>query len=384
MKKLTKKQLVLIAATIALIGVGGSVIYTSSQNQVKAQQEQVDKQAEKFATLDKEVKALFDEKKPSFLSESTTKEKIEGLNQRYQTLSKEVDGSVDTKKVKADKYLKYSSACKNELDQAQLKMESQTAVNKLYQEKDKKSVLHGTTVVKDRAIADDVTEKSVMETKKVYGYEKPENDFEKAVNDLFKEAERQVGQQTKAKKAVEQVYKDNKVVSTDNKLYDTAKTETDKIKNKKAKKALNDLLDKVKADIDKKASDEKSKANEATKAQTETALNANTQENNADSAPASANQGASTNEATQADNGYTGNDSGYVAPEVPTNGGYTPPASNGDSTGGGSTPAPQAPSQPATGGNGQGVMTQDEMDKAAENAANSDPTKDPNSPWFKP
>ncbi|MEI5992410.1 hypothetical protein A5881_003966 [Enterococcus termitis] len=380
MKKLTKKQLGLIAA-IALIGVGGSIIYTSSQNQVKAQQEQVDKQAEKFATLDKEVKALFDEKKPSFLSENTTKEKIEGLNQRYQTLSKEVDGSVDTKKVKADKYLKHSSACKNELDQAQLKMESQTAVNKLYQEKDKKGVLHGTTVVKDRAIADDVTEKSVMETKKVYGYEKPENDFEKAVNDLFKEAERQVGQQTKAKKAVEQVYKDNKVVSTDNKLYDTAKTETDKIKNEKAKKALNDQLDKVKADMDKQAAEDKAKADETAKAQTEAATNANTQENNTNSA----NQAASTNGTTQADNGYTGNDSGYVAPEVPTNGGYTPPASNGGSTtGGGGSPAPQAPSQPSTGGNADGSLTQEQGNKAAEEAANSDPTKDPNSPWFKP
>ncbi|PZL73736.1 hypothetical protein CI088_08025, partial [Enterococcus plantarum] len=82
MKKLSKKQLGLIVV-VALIGVGGSIVYTSSQNQVKAQQEQVDKQADKFATLGKEVKALFDEKKTSFLSDNTTKEKIEGLNKRY-------------------------------------------------------------------------------------------------------------------------------------------------------------------------------------------------------------------------------------------------------------------------------------------------------------
>lgn len=377
MKKLSKKQLGLIVV-VALIGVGGSIVYTSSQNQVKAQQEQVDKQANKFATLGKEVKALFDEKKPFFLSDNTTKEKIEGLNKRYQTLSKEVDGAIDTKKVKADKYLEHSSACKNDLEQAQLKMESQTAVNKLFQEKDKKGVLHGTTVVKDRAIGDEVTEKSVKETKTVYGYEKPKNDFEKAVDDLIKEAEAQTGQQTKAKKAVEQVYKDGKVVSTDNKLYDTAKAETDKIKNEKAKKALNDQLDKVKADIDKQVAEEKAKAEETTKSQTEAA---STQANNSNIVQASGNQGSTETEAAPVENGYTGNGSSYVAPETPTNGGYTPPASNGGSTGGGSTPAPQAPSN---GGGGRGEMTQEDLNQAEKDAANSDPTKDPNSPWFKP
>ncbi|PZL74036.1 hypothetical protein CI088_07920, partial [Enterococcus plantarum] len=292
-----------------------------------------------------------------------------GLNKRYQTLSKEVDGAIDTKKVKADKYLEHSSACKNELEQAQLKMESQTAVNKLFQEKDKKGVLHGTTVVKDRAIGDEVTDKSVKETKTVYGYEKPKNDFEKAVNDLIKEAEAQTGQQTKAKKAVEQVYKDGKVVSTDNKLYDTAKAETDKIKNEKAKKALIDQLDKVKADIDKQAAEEKAKAEETTKSQSEAA---NTQANNSNVAQPSENQGSTGTEAAPVENGYTGNGGSYVAPETPTNGGYTPPASDGGSTGGGSTPAPQAPSQPSPGGNADGSLTQEQGNQAAKDAATSD------------
>ncbi|MGC3749171.1 hypothetical protein ACPTKN_14150 [Enterococcus faecalis] len=45
-------------------------------------------------------------------------------------------------------------------------------------------------------------------------------------------------------------------------------------------------------------------------------------------------------------------------------------------------PAP-APQQPATGG-GHGVMTQEEGDRAEEEASHMDPTKDPNSPWYKP
>lgn len=47
-------------------------------------------------------------------------------------------------------------------------------------------------------------------------------------------------------------------------------------------------------------------------------------------------------------------------------------------------PAQGQPNQPATGGGGRGVMTQEEGNKAEEEASHMDPTKDPNSPWYKP
>ncbi|MEI5992352.1 hypothetical protein A5881_003908 [Enterococcus termitis] len=372
MRKLTKKQLVLIAVVVVL-GVGGTYAYTQNQSSVKASEakQEVKATTKKLEDLNKEFAALYDKKDPDFLVKGIKAKQITDLQEK---LTKVATIKKD-KELSKKEYAAYEQEVKSvkaNLTSATKKLDALVDINGLFLQTQTAVAINGSDVKKDLAIVDDLKKETVEKVSKAYFKEGATKSYDKTINELLTNAENQLNQIDKAKSEVVKVYKDGKVVSTDNKLYDTAKAETDKIKNEKAKKALNDQLDKVKADMDKQVAEDKVKADETAKAQTETPTNANTQATNTNSAPASTDQGASANEAAPVDNGYTGNDSGYVAPEAPAEGGYTPPVTGGGSTGGGSSPAPQAPSQPSTGGNGQGVMTQEEMDKAAEEAGKSD------------
>ncbi|MGM0220165.1 hypothetical protein [Enterococcus sp. AZ126] len=365
MKKLTKKQLGLIAAVVVL-GVGGTYAYTQNQSSVKASEakQEVKATRKKLEDLNKEVAALYDKKDPDFLVKGIKAKQITDLQEKVTKVATiKKDKELSKKEYAA--YEQEVKSVKGNLTSATKKLDALVDINSLFQQKQTAVAINGSDVKKDLAIADDLKKETVEKVSKAFFKEGATKTYDKTINELLANAENQLNQIDKAKSEVAKVYKDGKVVSTDNKLYDTAKTETDKIKNEKAKKALNDQLEKVKVDMDKQAAEDKAKADETAKAQTEAATNANTQENNMNSA----NQAASTNEAKQADNGYTGNDSGYVAP---AEGGYTPPATGGGSTGGGSSPAPQAPSQPATGGNGRGEMTQEDLNQAEKDAANDD------------
>lgn len=381
MKKLSKKQLGLIAAVVFL-SAGGTYAYAQNQSSVKAAEakQEVKETTKKLEDLNKEAAALYDPKDSDFLVKGIKAKQITDLQEKVTkvaTIKKD-------KKLSKSEYTAYDQEVKSvndNLTKATEKLNALVDINGLFQQTQTVAAINGSDVKKDLAIADDLKRETIEKVSKAYFKEGATKTYDKTINELLSNAETQLNQLDKAKIEVSKVYKDGKVVSTDNKLYDTAKAETDKIKNEKAKKALIDQLDKVKADIDKQAAEEKAKAEETTKSQSEAA---NTQANNSNVAQPSENQGSTGTEAAPVENGYTGNGGSYVAPETPTNGGYTPPASNGGSTGSGSTPAPQAPSQPATGGNADGSLTQEQGNQAAENAANSDPTKDPNSPWFKP
>ncbi|MGL9757226.1 hypothetical protein, partial [Enterococcus sp. DIV2324] len=216
--------------------------------------------------------------------------------------------------------------------------DKQQAANKLFQ----KTAINGSKITKDLPIADELKKETVDQVKKTV--DQPASDFEKSVLSLATEAENQVKQIDKAKQATAKVYKD-KVVSTDTKLYDAAKAETEKIKNAKAKKALNDQLTKVKADIDKKAAEAEKKETEVKEA----AADQSQQQQNAVTA-------ADTQAVT--DQGAAAPDYSGAGGNVDT-GGYTP---QGNADPGYQQPQYQAPAQqetqtpqaPATGGGGQG------------------------------
>lgn len=378
MKKLSKKQLGLIAAVVFL-GAGGTYAYAQNQSSVKAAEakQEVKETTKKLEDLNKEAAALYDPKDSDFLVKGIKAKQVTDLQEKVTkvaTIKKD-------KKLSKSEYTAYDQEVKSVNDnvtKATEKLNALVDINGLFQQTQTAMAINGSDVKKDLAIADDLKKETIEKVSKAYFKEGATKTYDKTINELLSNAETQLNQLDKAKIEVSKVYKDGKVVSTDNKLYDTAKAETDKIKNEKAKKALIDQLDKVKADIDKQAVEEKAKAEETTKSQSEAA---NTQANNSNVAQPSENQGSTGTETAPVENGYTGNGGSYVAPETPMNGGYTPPASNGGSTGGGSTPAPQAPSN---GGGGRGEMTQEDLNQAEKDAANSDPTKDPNSPWFKP
>lgn len=359
------------------LGVGGSV-YANNQAQQKKSDEvshSLTKTTSDLEQLNKELVQLLDGKDTNYLAKNVTKEQVSTLKKRVEDIkSIEVDRESyeNDKKVKKelDQYNEESSMVRDTMDKVEKAFDTQVAINSLYKQEKENVALNGTDVKKDLSIVDDLKKETVEETKKKF-FEKDTNvPYNQTINELITTAEAQLNQIEKAKVEVAKVYKDGKVISTDRALYDGAKAEVDKIKNEKAKKELLDQLAKVKTDIDKKAEEEKAKAE--------------AQSNEASAQASNQEQTASANAGTTAQATQNGYDSSYTDNGA-TGSGYTPSYDGGSA--GGSASTPQTPSQPTTdggSGNGQGVMTQDEMDKAAEEASKMDPTKDPNSPWYRP
>ncbi|WPH48355.1 hypothetical protein SHT67_14345 (plasmid) [Enterococcus faecalis] len=151
----------------------------------------------------------------------------------------------------------------------------------------------------------------------------------------------------------------------------------------KLKKSIAD--EKAKADAKKKAEQEKAQAEaEAKKQEAAAAAQAQANTQTAEATQQVPDQQAQAPETAQ------GNVATYEAPqapaaEVPQ---YQAPAPQQPVEQVPAQPQPQQPApapqpqQPSTGG-GRGVMTQEELNQAAEEASQMDPTKDPNSPWYK-
>ncbi|MET3564146.1 biopolymer transport protein ExbB/TolQ [Enterococcus rotai] len=372
MKKLTKKQLGLIAAVVVL-GVGGTYAYTQNQSSVKASEakQEVKATMEKLEDLNKEVATLYDKKDPDFLVKGIKAKQITDLQEKEtQVATIKKDKELSKKDYAA--YEQEVKSVKGNLTSATKKLDALVDINSLFQQTQTAVAINGSDVKKDLAIVDDLKKETVEKVSKAFFKEGATKTYDKTINELLANAENQLNQIDKAKSEVAKVYKDGKVVSTDNKLYDTAKTETDKVKNEKAKKALNDQLDKVKADMDKKAAEE-AKGQEEIK-----------QENGTPQQQAKTPEDRETLEATQTlqeqtDQGQTTTDYTGLG-GAPGTGDYVPQGGNGNPQ----PQAPQAQTPPPAGGNGRGEMTQDDLNQASKDAATSDPTKDPNSPWFKP
>jgi hypothetical protein len=343
MEKLSKKTKLIIAGVgiVAVLAAGGGA-YASNQSSrnLAAAQEEVNLKSKELKALEKEISNLFDEKSPTFLKEniqeseiSEIKDKVRIAAMPIKTKQKFDFPEFDQEREKANKAILL-------LSETYVK---QQKVNSLFQEKDNKKAINGSKVTKDLAISDDLKKESVEDAKN--SVENPSTDFEKAVKTLAIEAENQLEQLDKATQATVKVYKD-KVISTDEKLYNMAKTETDKVKNVKAKKALTDQLDKVRADIDKKTTEE-SKKQAATKEAASTDP-AQQQQNGVAQTEAADIVDQTNQNATGAD--YSagtsgGADTGTYVPQGDNGGGYQQPQSP--------APAHEQPQAPATDGQAQ-------------------------------
>ncbi|MEI5995621.1 hypothetical protein [Candidatus Enterococcus mansonii] len=245
--KKTKRTVVLGMLVIALVGGGSAYAYSSqSKQQLEAAQTQVMDQEAALKNLNSDLKGYFDKKSPSYLVENMQESQIKDFKK---DVEKATSLKETTAKVDHSTFDKEVEAINETMKKIEKTFELQQATNKLFQG----TAVNGAKISKDLPIADDLKQETIDQVKK--SMEKTTSDFEKTIQSLTTEAENQLKQLDKAKQATAKVYKD-KVISTDTKLYDTAKIEVDKIKNAKGKKTLMDQLSKVKADIDKKASEE--------------------------------------------------------------------------------------------------------------------------------
>ncbi|MCA5014550.1 MULTISPECIES: hypothetical protein [unclassified Enterococcus] len=367
MKKVTKKQMGLIAAVV-LLGVGGTYAYVQNQSSVKAAEakKEVKATTDKLDGLNTEINALYDKKDPDFLVKGIKTKQITDLQKKVTketTIKKEKNLS---KKDYTDLDQKVELVNTN-IKKAKKAMEALIAINGLYQQTQTSVAINGSVVKKDLAIVDDLKKETVENVNKAFFKEGATKTYDKTINELISNAEKQLNQIDTSKAAVAKVFKEGKIISIDNKLYDVAKSETDKIKNEKAKKALLDQLAKVKSDIDKKAEEEAEKvAADQTAQQQAQAQSQVKQEEQAVVDPTTQQATNEQNQGSQSPT-YAGGNTEYQAPASTgegTGAGYQPPATNGGGAG--------VTQPPATAGNGQGVMTQAEGDKAAEDASTSD------------
>lgn len=340
--KKTKRTVALGLVAVAVIGGGSAYAYSSSQSKQKleAAQAEVMNQETTLKSLNRDLKGYFDKKSPSYLVENMQESQVKDFKKEVE---KATSLKETTTKVDHTSFDKEVEAVKKTMTTLEKTFEQQQAANNLFQG----TAVNGAKISKDLPIADDLKQETIDQVKK--SVEKSTSDFEKTVQSLAVEAENQVKQLDKAKQATAKVYKD-KVISTDTKLYDAAKTEVDKIKNAKAKKALTDQLSKVKADMDKKTADE-------TKGQAETKQESGAPQQQAKTpeaqetaqAPTQTNQEQTTPDYTGT-GGATDN-GGYVPqtpqPQAPQE--QTPPTSNGGGGNTGTTPPvqPEQPTEPS-------------------------------------
>ena len=382
-RSLVKSKKAIIAALSVLIvgGAVGTYVYQSNQK-IEAAQKTLDSGGKTIQSIQKKAESLYSTKDPEFLKEGITDTQIKDVQKEFDATIKATnkkitkDQNVKIKQLKSTNYTKKLEECNALLNVALDKFSAQQAINALFQQTNGKLAMNGDVLNKDLAIADDLSSETFNKTNKEVFVEGASTSFDKAKNQFLTEADNQLKQIAEAKELVSKVIKDGKVLSNDSKSYENGKASVDKIKNQKAKKALLDQLDKVKADNDKQA--------EVKKQEEQMVASAKAQ---ADQAAAVANQqGTPTAQGNQEEYNYnagntgggsaggTSDGSGGQAPWTPSGGGN---ASNGGGTAGNA-------GGPSIGGNPDGTATQDQLNQAANNASNMDPTKDPNSPWFKP
>ena len=328
-----KKKIITGVITLACVGVlVGGAVSVSASNKEKARMEKVyEDNKSKLEKLNTDLKATLDKEDPNYLVKGITKDQMEVFyNRKGQAVTLLTEGSNTKLNDEVNKVNKtYEDVAKA--------FDRQEAINSLYQKKDKAQAIDGKELKKDLAIADEVKQEDVKKVSDLYFVKDAKEDYDKTINSFITTAEGQLKQIEKAKTEVAKVFKDNKIVSTDSKLYDAAKTEVDKVKNDKAKKDLQTQLDKVKADLDKKAKTEADKVKQAEETKASEAEKASTDPQTQAAPAVNPTEGGTTNGTNQApatDNGGYDNTGTTAPPEGGyTDGGYTPPPATGNGSG---------------------------------------------------
>lgn len=247
MKKLTKEQvrLIILGLIVGLFFLG-SFFYMGSQAQQKRELVKTNLlgKTDNLEAIDLAIQQLFDTKDPNFLVKDVKKEQVaklkklmtKGIQFKETTLLPKMDYAAFNRRVKQ---------VKKDYSKLEAAYETQTHINQLYETKGSQVAMNGPVLNQELPITDDLTQATVNEIKITYYKQDASTHYEQTVNEFIETAEKQVDQIKKAQEAVAKVYQDGQVVSTDSQLYSDAKTETNQIKNEKAKQALINQLELV-------------------------------------------------------------------------------------------------------------------------------------------
>lgn len=283
------------ATTLLVIGIGLFTVnesnYSKKVEAIASEQSTNDQMVQE---LKKQLQKFYFDDKKIFLSEGISQEKIDLFAKnlsKYALTSQAFNKKIKNLRKNDQKKYQFNvnnlSILQDDEKVIQQKFKTQELMNGLFQS----PYLKGATENKEVVIIDDLSAEKLNEVKKATFQEVDEKEvtkkFELAINHGIEIAQKQLVQIDKAKKMINELYKDNKVtdkVTREN--YESTKKEIEQIKNKKAKESFTASLkvieEKVQEDeayqqkleTEKQAEEAKRQAEAAAKQAQEQAQNA--------------------------------------------------------------------------------------------------------------
>ena len=351
-----------VGATIIVAG-GMAVFTINEQNysrQVEAVASELSTHKKQLQKIETEIAGLYADEHKQFLSSDVTQAKIDSLKKTIEKFKSEAESHA--KKVETlrkqdqetcQKELADITKLDEKINEVQMIFDQTQVVNSLFST----PYIENAEINEEAIIIDDLNSEMIEEKKEKIELENlEENEFSSAISKAIKSAENQLAQIERARKVVEELYKDGKPTDkVTRETLESVKKEVELIKNEKAKKSFNEPLKAIeeKVTADEKAEAERVAAEEAKRQEEQASENQATQQTEVPETQSATTDPVDTpttpNRPVQnVTENITVQPTTPVAP--PTNSGSgsntggttSTPGSNtsGGSTGGGMTPAP--------------------------------------------
>ncbi|HAQ5734373.1 hypothetical protein P8960_01985 [Enterococcus lactis] len=257
-----------------LIVAGGMAVFTiNEQNysrQVEAVTSELSTHKKQLLRIETEMAGLYADEHKQFLSSDVTQAKIDSLKKTIEKYKSEAESHA--KKVETlrkqdqetcQKELADITKLDEKINEVQMIFDQTQVVNSLFST----PYIENAEINEEAIIIDDLNSEMIEEQKEKIELENlEENEFTSIVTQAMEAAGNQLSQIERARKVVEELYKDDKPTDkVTRETLESAKKEVELIKNEKAKKSFNEPLKAIEEKIttDEKAEAERVAAEEA-------------------------------------------------------------------------------------------------------------------------
>lgn len=257
----------------------------SYSKKVEAVTSELSTHKKQLLKIETEIAALYADEHKQFLSIDVTQAKIDSLKQTIEKYKSEAESHA--KKVETlrkqdqetcQKELADITKLDEKINEVQMIFDQTQAVNSLFST----PYIENAEINEEAIIIDDLNSEMIEEQKEKIELENlEENEFTSIVTQAMEAAGNQLSQIERARKVVEELYKDGKPTDkVTRETLESAKKEVELIKNEKAKKSFNEPLKAIeeKVTADEKAEAERVAAEEAKRQEGQAVANQATQQ----------------------------------------------------------------------------------------------------------
>ncbi|EME7220585.1 hypothetical protein A5816_000775 [Enterococcus sp. 3G1_DIV0629] len=357
---MNKKNLKWVYIAVAIVTASITLFIVNEQSyskKVEAVTSELSTHKKQLLRIETEIAGLYADEHKQFLSSDVTQAKIDSLKKTIEKYKS--DATTHAKKVETLRKQDQETCQKDlgdiikldeKINEVQMIFDQTQAVNSLFST----PYIENAEINEEAIIIDDLNSEMIEEKKEKIELENlEENEFTSIVSQAMEAAGNQLSQIERARKVVEELYKDGK--PTDNVTRETlesAKKEVELIKNVKAKKSFNESLKVIeeKVTADEKAEAERVAAEEAKRQEEQVVANQATQQTEVPETQSEAIDPVAS-PATPNTPGQNVTENITVQPTTPV----VPPTNsgNGSNTGGATTPGGNT-SGGSAGGNSSG------------------------------